>query len=247
MKRLRRQFGQQPGSASFAAFVPMIGKDSRSKRFAIAKIVLIVTDQNGSEIMDGKTGRETRLFCSHFVEWEAVRGIPRFHARVNERNRLVASGTSLTTWRKPMARRDALERLHSRLVSQRDALRDQLAGQRSRVVVHDVGDAGDAATEGYEHEIDTQLAAFEAGELRKIDAAIRAIREGVYGTCFVCEKSIPIERLRALPYTTLCVKCQTNEELHGPIDRATPRDWSAAFAKSSEEPREVSLADLTAT
>lgn len=145
-----------------------------------------------------------------------------------------------------MARRDALERLHSRLVSQRDALRDQLAGQRSRVVVHSVGDAGDAATEGYEHEIDTQLAAFEAGELRKIDAAIRAIQEGVYGTCLGCEKSIPIERLRALPYTTLCVKCQAQEELNGPIDRGTPRDWSAAFAKSNEEGRELTLADIHA-
>lgn len=144
-----------------------------------------------------------------------------------------------------MARRDSLERLHSRLVSQRDALRDQLAGQRSRVVAHDVGDSGDAATEGYEHEIDTQLAAFEAGELRKIDAAIRAIREGVYGTCVGCEKSIPIARLKALPYTTLCVKCQSEAELDGSFDRATPRDWSAAFEKSAvEEGREVSLADL---
>lgn len=112
-------------------------------------------------------------------------------------------------------------------------------------MVHHVGDAGDAATEGYEHEIDTQLAAFEAGELRKIDAAIRAIREGVYGTCFVCEKSIPIERLKALPYTTLCVKCQANEEMNGPLDRGTPRDWSTAFEKSSaDESRELTMADL---
>lgn len=145
-----------------------------------------------------------------------------------------------------MARRDALKQLHSRLVAQRDALQSQISGQRSRRVTHDVGDVGDAAIESYEHEVDSQLVAFEAGELRKIDAAIHAIREGVYGTCLGCNKSIPIARLRALPYTTLCVKCQSEAELSGMFNRATPRDWSMAFEGSiSEEHREVTLADLT--
>lgn len=145
-----------------------------------------------------------------------------------------------------MARRDALKQLHSRLVSQRDALRDQLSGQRSRGVTHDVGDAGDAAIEGYEHEIDSQLVAFEAGELRKINAAIVAIRKGAYGTCLGCEKSIPIARLKALPYTTLCVKCQSEAEMNGTLDRVTPRDWSTAFdGATGEDAREMSLADLS--
>lgn len=129
-----------------------------------------------------------------------------------------------------MARSDALGRLHERLVSQRDDLQDQLAGQRSRQVRHEVGDAGDAAVEGAESEIDSQLAAFEAGELRKIEAAIRAIREGVYGNCLVCEKKIPIARLQAMPYTTMCVKCQSEDDETGVHTRTVARDWSSLYS-----------------
>lgn len=145
-----------------------------------------------------------------------------------------------------MARSDALGRLHTRLVSQRDSLKTQLAGQRARGVRHEVGDAGDAAIEGYESEIDSQLAAFEAGELRKIESAIRAIREGIYGTCLVCQRNIPIERLKALPYTTMCIRCQSEDDETGVHSRAGVRDWTNAFAGAPDDTREPSLADLQA-
>ena len=144
-----------------------------------------------------------------------------------------------------MARADALGRLHTRLESQGDNLRDQLAGQRSRRVRHEVGDAGDAAIEGYESEIDSQLAAFEAGELRKIDAAIRAIRDGRYGSCTVCEKNIPIERLKAMPYSTMCVKCQSEDDETGVhTRRAIAREWTDAYAATGEEAPSPTMAQL---
>jgi DnaK suppressor protein len=48
--------------------------------------------------------------------------------------------------------------------------------------------------------------------LRKVDRALLRIREKSYGTCEECEKPINGERLEALPWATMCVKCQELEE-----------------------------------
>jgi DnaK suppressor protein len=44
--------------------------------------------------------------------------------------------------------------------------------------------------------------------LRKVDHAIRLVREGTYGKCEECEDPIHPDRLEALPWATMCVKCQ---------------------------------------
>ncbi|WP_371527208.1 TraR/DksA C4-type zinc finger protein [Streptomyces sp. NBC_01283] len=44
--------------------------------------------------------------------------------------------------------------------------------------------------------------------LGEIEAALARVRDGSYGTCPGCSKSIPVERLEILPYTRFCVPCQ---------------------------------------
>ncbi len=41
--------------------------------------------------------------------------------------------------------------------------------------------------------------------LGKVDWALQKIEDGTYGLCEVCGKPIPLARLDALPYATLCV------------------------------------------
>ena len=43
--------------------------------------------------------------------------------------------------------------------------------------------------------------------LSKVEWALAKIGEGTYGICESCGKSIPLARLDALPYATLCVDC----------------------------------------
>lgn len=43
--------------------------------------------------------------------------------------------------------------------------------------------------------------------LSKVENALRRIEAGGYGICESCGKSIPLERLDALPYSTFCVDC----------------------------------------
>ena len=61
----------------------------------------------------------------------------------------------------------------------------------------------------------TTLEALEMVEVRRlarIDAALARIKGGKYGVCMSCGARIPRERLEAIPYALLCVKCQSSEE-----------------------------------
>lgn len=71
------------------------------------------------------------------------------------------------------------------------------------------GDVGDVT---FEREKDLGLVLFMENRLTMIDDALKAIEEGTYGTCEVCGGKISEERLKAIPYTTLCQDCKKNNE-----------------------------------
>ena len=59
------------------------------------------------------------------------------------------------------------------------------------------------------------LEALEAQEVKRlnlIDAALSRIQSGRYGVCMSCGKKIPRERLEAIPYALLCIRCKSSEE-----------------------------------
>lgn len=43
---------------------------------------------------------------------------------------------------------------------------------------------------------------------REIDAALKRIENGSFGTCERCGNEIPIERLEARPFVRLCMSCK---------------------------------------
>jgi RNA polymerase-binding transcription factor DksA len=49
-------------------------------------------------------------------------------------------------------------------------------------------------------------------EIDRINQAIAKIDSGHYGICQVCEEPISKERLKALPYSTLCITCASKAE-----------------------------------
>ena len=44
-------------------------------------------------------------------------------------------------------------------------------------------------------------------KISQIDQALDKIKRGTFGTCEKCEEDISKERLKAIPYTTLCINC----------------------------------------
>jgi DnaK suppressor protein len=121
-----------------------------------------------------------------------------------------------------MSRKDALLKLKHVLVTRRNAIRAALQGDLT--ALHQLalasGDLADAALDSAHEEVTSQMAEVESRELAKIDDAIARITDGSYGGCEGCGKPIPLARLQALPYATLCIKCQVKLEESG------YKDWS---------------------
>jgi YteA family regulatory protein len=70
----------------------------------------------------------------------------------------------------------------------------------------------DTATETYDRELDYTLEENSEHLLGEIDGALQRIENGTYGTCTNCGRQIPEERLEALPWATLCIDCQRDQE-----------------------------------
>src|SRR3954467_612979 len=114
-----------------------------------------------------------------------------------------------------MARKDALGSMRQILIKRRDALRQALAGDLSllkELRAQSAGDVVDAALDSAQDEISSQLAEVESRELASIENALQRMREGQYGVCESCGNGIPMARLNALQYATLCIDCQREAE-----------------------------------
>jgi DnaK suppressor protein len=126
-----------------------------------------------------------------------------------------------------MGRKDAILTLHQVLIKRRDALRRALAGDLSSLKElrqQTSSDVVDAALDSAQDEISSQLAEVESRELAHIENALEKMREGQYGKCEACSTSIPMARLQALPYATLCIQCQREAEKNGEAG-GTSTDW----------------------
>jgi DnaK suppressor protein len=63
-----------------------------------------------------------------------------------------------------------------------------------------------------DREIDYTLEENSEHVLAAIDAALARIEAGTYGICERCGQEIAEERLRAIPYATLCIDCKRKDE-----------------------------------
>ena len=64
---------------------------------------------------------------------------------------------------------------------------------------------GDLASATVNREIDYSLGENSEQVLEDIDAALKRIEDGAYGTCTKCGKEIGVDRLEAMPWAALCI------------------------------------------
>jgi len=102
-----------------------------------------------------------------------------------------------------------------------EAVRNQLCGLldeltgRLKSITDDVrhthvpveNDFAEQATQNENNEVLDQLGNAAKAEIVQIRQAIERIDHGEYGICQHCGEAINPERLKALPYTSLCIKC----------------------------------------
>jgi DnaK suppressor protein len=73
-------------------------------------------------------------------------------------------------------------------------------------------DTVDIASNLIDEEIVMSIAQGEAREIEEIDNALKKIKKGKYGVCEDCGRKINKQRLVAIPFVSLCLKCKEAEE-----------------------------------
>ena len=112
--------------------------------------------------------------------------------------------------------KETLEEERARVVAAIENLRNENPG----TVEDETGDetwnpdqhTADAATAMHDRELDYGLADNEQQLLGEIDTALQRIEDGTYGICVNRGEQIPVERLEAIPWTTLCIDCKRLQE-----------------------------------
>ncbi len=89
--------------------------------------------------------------------------------------------------------------------SQRDA-----SGDLSGYSFH----MADMATDNFDRELNLDIGSKEQQLLNQIENALTMIADGTYGKCEECDEPISFERLKAVPFARLCLKCQEAAEKH---------------------------------
>jgi acetoin utilization protein AcuB len=137
---------------------------------------------------------------------------------LSETDALRALATTLLTGREGRAVRTELEGLVDELRSERERIAarlDRVHAVERELSVDAYGEPRDEAERGSdlrELRLVESLDAVAARRLEAIDRALDHAAQGRLCVCDGCGGHIPIPRLRALPGTTLCVRCARAEE-----------------------------------
>lgn len=147
-----------------------------------------------------------------------------------------------------MLSKEHLERFRQTLLERLDAAENQLEknenfGLNRAMAKESLGELSnvdnhpaDQGSEWFERGKDLALKQHVEKEIRDIQRALEAIREGWYGWCEVCRQMIPLERLEAIPTTTTCVKhARQHVSESRPVEESVMRE---AFGRYDDDPRD---------
>jgi len=123
--------------------------------------------------------------------------------------------TKIDAEKEKKQRRDFLKQAKETLEETKRQLMKEMQGRVKEETegVKDEGrDTYDLASDERDREINFILNDREREKLVAVDDALQRIRDKTYGICESCEGEIQLGRLKILPFTRLCVKCQEENE-----------------------------------
>lgn len=133
---------------------------------------------------------------------------------MNHRTKGRTRGGGLQSRRKAYFRGRLLES-RRRLLERIGAELESTAGTSGRIS----GDFADIAASSVEQETAFHIGTVETDTVARIDHALQRIEDGTYGICEDCRRRIPQNRLKVLPFASVCVECKARREREdGPSD-----------------------------
>lgn len=86
-----------------------------------------------------------------------------------------------------------------------------LENSQTAQTTRDIGDEIDDVTQTIEKEMTFDLSSNDKNILSDIEVALKKIDIKKYGICELCKGKIEEKRLKAIPYTRYCLKCQIKQ------------------------------------
>lgn len=114
-------------------------------------------------------------------------------------------------------RKEKLESFRKLLLSRRDAVAAQIRQATHDLVENDEAhaDSVDQAAADTDRALAMQMKNRDQGLLFQIDEALRRVDSGNFGECERCGEDIAEARIKAFPFTTLCIDCKAELESEG--------------------------------
>lgn len=112
-------------------------------------------------------------------------------------------------------RKDVLKKFQGTLLDMKSRLLEDIPDRLKHEVEtsKDEGrDTYDLASDERDREINMILNDRERAKLTAIEDALLRLGEGSYGVCDECGEDIGVGRLKVMPFTRLCVRCQEDLE-----------------------------------
>jgi DnaK suppressor protein len=134
--------------------------------------------------------------------------------------------------------RDSRQRLSGEYQNLVQAInRNRLAAKE--LTVDNTEDEYDLATISQNRDLLYDLSESDFQRLRAIEEALKAIDTGQYGECIRCGEDIKEKRLMAVPWTTLCIRCQEETEVQHFSSRLVLAGMDEPELESKKRPRKL--------
>jgi DnaK suppressor protein len=92
--------------------------------------------------------------------------------------------------------------------------RELLSGtsDREEILIENAAEDFDRLQQQMNREVAIRNLDRESKLLKEVNAAMKRVDEGSYGTCLRCDEEIPEKRMKAVPWAAYCVPCQESIE-----------------------------------
>jgi len=79
---------------------------------------------------------------------------------------------------------------------------------REEILIENAAEDFDRLQQQMNREVAIRNLDRESKLLKEVNAAMKRVDEGSYGTCLRCDEEIPEKRMKAVPWAAYCVPCQ---------------------------------------
>lgn len=114
-------------------------------------------------------------------------------------------------------RKEKVEGFKKLLLTRRDEVQKQISKTTHEYVEKDemLADAVDQAAAETDLNMAMQMKNRDREIIVQIDEALRRLEAGSFGECESCGEDIAEARIKAFPFTTLCIDCKSQQESEG--------------------------------